>query len=54
MKNDCPVIGNEGHGVSAEVLAESTACVRIPMAGQTESLNAAAAAVCILWEYFRN
>lgn len=53
-KTDCVVIGNEGHGVSAEVLAESTACVRIPMAGQTESLNAAAAAVCILWEYFRN
>ena len=53
-KTDCPVIGNEGHGVSDAVLEESTACVRIPMAGQTESLNAAAAAVCILWEYFRN
>ena len=54
LKTDCPVIGNEGHGVSAAVLEESDACVRIPMAGQTESLNAAAAAVCILWEYFRN
>lgn len=53
-KSDCVIIGNEGHGVSAEILEESTACVRIPMAGETESLNAAAAAVCILWEYFRN
>ncbi len=53
-KTDCVVIGNEGHGVAEEILKESTACVRIPMAGETESLNASAAAACILWEYFRN
>ena len=53
-KSDCVIIGNEGHGVSADILKETTACVRIPMAGGTESLNASAAAACILWEYFRN
>ena len=47
------MIGNEGHGISREVLNEATACVRIPMAGGTESLNASAAAACILWEYCR-
>ncbi len=51
---DCVVIGNEGHGISAPVLEECTACVRIPMTGQTESLNASVAAACILWEYFRS
>jgi len=53
-KSDCVIIGNEGHGVSDEILDECDACVRIPMAGDTESLNASAAAACILWEYFRN
>jgi len=51
--NDCPVIGNEGHGLSQDVIDACTACVRIPMAGNTESLNAASAAVCILWESYR-
>lgn len=50
---DCLVIGNEGHGISVDVLEKCTACVKIPMAGNTESLNASAAAACILWEYFR-
>lgn len=53
-KSDCVIIGNEGHGVSDDILKETTACVRIPMAGGTESLNASAAAACILWEYFRS
>lgn len=51
--DDCPVIGNEGHGLSQNVIDTCTACVRIPMAGNTESLNAASAAVCILWESYR-
>lgn len=50
---DVVVIGNEGHGITPAVLAASTACVRIPMAGDTESLNASSAAACVLWEYFR-
>ena len=53
-KSDCVIIGNEGHGGSADIRKETTACVRIPMAGVTESLNASAAAACILWEYFRS
>ena len=52
-KTDCIVIGNEGHGISDEVVGECDMCVKIPMAGETESLNASAAAVCIMWEYFR-
>ena len=52
-RSDCIVIGNEGHGISDAVVRECTMCVKIPMAGETESLNASAAAVCIMWEYFR-
>lgn len=38
------VIGSEANGVSEEVLAISDQCVRIPMSGKVESLNAAVAA----------
>ena len=51
--SDCTVIGNEGHGISKDLLNECTAYLRIPMAGKAESLNAASAATCVLWEYFR-
>ncbi len=47
------VIGNEGHGVSPEVLALCRGSVRIPMRARCESLNAAAAATVILWEMGR-
>ena len=53
MESDCPVIGNEGHGLSTAMLESASASVRIPMSGGTESLNAAAAAACFLWEYAR-
>jgi len=53
LPGDVPVIGNEGHGISKAVLAEADACLRIPMTGGAESLNASAAAACILWEYYR-
>ncbi len=52
-KSDCPVLGNEGHGVSEEILRLCDASMIIPMSGKTESLNAAAAAAVILWEYGR-
>lgn len=52
-QRDCPVIGNEGHGISSEILKECDYSLMIPMAGNTESLNAAQAATCILWEYHR-
>jgi len=47
------VIGNEGGGISDEVLSVCNTAVRIPMAGKAESLNAAAAAAILLWEMLR-
>jgi tRNA G18 (ribose-2'-O)-methylase SpoU len=46
------VIGSEGGGVSERLAARSGA-VTIPMAGGTESLNAAAAAAVLLFEATR-
>ncbi len=46
-------IGNEGTGMSAALLAECNARVRIPMPGATESLNASAAAAIVLFEALR-
>ncbi len=51
--DDCIVIGNEGHGISDEVLAVSDAVMKIPMAAGTESLNAGTAAAVLMWEYYR-
>lgn len=50
---DVIVIGNEGHGISREILACCDGCVIIPMNENTESLNASVAASVILWEYAR-
>ena len=47
------VIGNEGAGISQAVREESDARVHIPMAGPTESLNAAVAASVLLFEAAR-
>ena len=47
------VIGNEGAGLSAALLAEADARVTIPMPGGAESLNAAAAAAVVLFECVR-
>jgi TrmH family RNA methyltransferase len=51
-EGDIFVIGNEGHGLSAAVLAQATAAVRIPMleGPGVESLNAAVAASVIMYE----
>lgn len=46
------VIGNEGAGVSAELL-DASQSVNIPMPGKVESLNAAAAAAVCLFEAVR-
>lgn len=48
--NDCFVIGNEGHGLTAETVNACNKTVFIPIESEAESLNAAAAAVIILWE----
>ena len=46
-------VGNEGHGLSEEVLDASEKVIRIPMALGAESLNAAAAAAVLMWEVYR-
>ena len=47
------VIGNEGHGVSAEALDACDGTVIIPMREGPESLNAAVAASVVMWEAAR-
>lgn len=46
-------VGSEGSGLSGELLARCRATVKIPMEPTCESLNAAMAATCILWERYR-
>jgi len=47
------IVGNEGSGVSDELLSQASALVHIPMAPVVESLNVAAAASIILYEAAR-
>ena len=47
------MVGNEGAGLSADLLAVAGARIRIPMPGKIESLNAAAAAAICLFERVR-
>lgn len=47
------VIGNEGNGVSQEVIDASSGNVYIPMPGGSESLNASAAASILIYERIR-
>lgn len=44
------VIGSEGRGVSPPLLDRARQTVKIPMRARCESLNAAGAAVIVLWE----
>ena len=46
-------IGNEGHGLSRELLEACEGAVIIPMKSGSESLNAAAAGAIIMWELSR-
>jgi len=48
--SDIVVIGNEGHGVSADVSAACDSAVYIPISEGAESLNAAVAAAVFMWE----
>lgn len=47
------IIGGEAHGPQPELRALAASAVHIPMAGKTESLNAAVAAAVILFEIAR-
>lgn len=49
-KNQIFVIGNEGSGVSAEILKISDEIAYIPMSGKAESLNAGVAASILMYE----
>ena len=48
---DAVIIGNEGHGLSNEVLDLCDNTLLIPMCENTESLNAAIASAIIMWEF---
>ena len=48
-KKSAIVIGNEGNGVSQEILEIADKKIKIPMKGKTESLNAAVATGIILY-----
>lgn len=45
------IVGNEGSGLSAEVLAQTDVNVRIPIFGKAESLNVAVATGILLYTY---
>lgn len=51
-KSDCVLIGNEGHGLSSEVIDACDGAIYIPMKMDVESLNASVAASVLLWEFF--
>jgi tRNA G18 (ribose-2'-O)-methylase SpoU len=51
--SDLLVIGSEGRGLGAAVLAECQVQITIPQAGVTESLNLAVASGIILAEFKR-
>ena len=50
LKNHIFVIGNEGSGVSKEILDMSDEIAYIPMTGKAESLNAGVAASILMYE----
>jgi len=47
------LIGNEASGLSEEISALSTACIKLPMAPDVESLNASVAGGILLYEVVR-
>ncbi len=49
----CFAVGNEGHGLPKEVIDACDGSVIIPMAPDSESLNAAVAAAILMWETVR-
>jgi len=53
-KKSAIIIGNEGNGVSKEILEKSDKKIKIPMPGKTESLNASVATGIILYNAIRS
>lgn len=52
-KNIALIIGNEGNGVSKDLIDSSDVKVKIPMVGTIESLNASVAAGILMYEAMR-
>lgn len=50
LPSDVFLVGNEGHGLSEELISQCTGSVKIDMAGDTESLNVSSASSIIMWE----
>ena len=50
LENAVVAIGNEGRGLSPDVLSLCGETITIPTVPECESLNAAAAAAVIMWE----
>ena len=50
VPTDIVMIGNEGHGIPADVSAICDGSVYIPISERTESLNASVAAAIFMWE----
>ncbi len=47
------IIGNEGNGVSAELIQASDMAIKIPMTDRVESLNAGVAGSILMYEIFK-
>ncbi|MBQ6608697.1 MAG: RNA methyltransferase [Firmicutes bacterium] len=52
-KDAAIIIGNEGNGISPELMMRADEKIMIPMAGNTESLNVAVAAGILMYERIR-
>ncbi len=50
-ENSLLIIGNEANGITKETALNSDRRITIPMKGIAESLNAAAAAAVLIWEF---
>ena len=54
LPTDIFIIGNEGHGIPAEISSACNNSVYIPISSNTESLNASVAAAIFMWEQGKN
>ena len=52
-ENVALIIGNEGNGISKELIERADIKIKIPMTGAIESLNAAVAAAVLMYESMR-
>lgn len=52
--SDIVMIGNEGHGIPAEISSLCDGSIYIPISKKTESLNASVAAAIFMWEQSKN